>query len=87
MSSDRINIARARELIMNSNLSGSFTKNYGATAGWRIAYEIDRKIGRAALNETLSKGTKDFFAKYAELCKLNPTLPKIDPSNISMLEE
>ena len=87
LSSDRITIVRARELIMNSNLSGSFAKNYGATAGWRIAYEIDRKLGRVALSETLAKGTKDFFTKYSELCRLNPTLPAIDSSILSTLEE
>ena len=71
---------RARELMMNSNLSGSFEGNYGATAGLRIAYEIEKRLGRPALTETVREGVKDFFGKYSELCRQNSDLPRLDAS-------
>ncbi|MCX6134764.1 MAG: hypothetical protein NTU47_13205 [Ignavibacteriales bacterium] len=69
---------RTRDLIMNSNLSGSFEGNYGATAGLRIAYEIEKRLGRPALTETVRKGAGDFFEKYSELCRRDNDLPKLD---------
>ncbi len=69
LSSPNLTSARARELIMNANLSGSFQKNYGATAGLRMAYEIDTKLGRKVLTETIKNGTEDFFEKYLEVAK------------------
>ncbi len=69
---------RARELMMNSNLSGSFEGNYGATAGLRIAYEIEKRLGRPALTETVREGVKDFFRKYDELCRQDSNLPMLD---------
>jgi hypothetical protein len=71
---------RARELMMNSNLSGSFEGNYGATAGLRMAYEIDTRLGRPALAETILGGVKVFFAKYDDLCRLQTNLPRLDQS-------
>lgn len=69
---------RARELMMNSNLSGSFEGNYGATAGLRMAYEIEKRLGRPTLTETVREGVKDFFGKYSELCRQDNNLPKLD---------
>ncbi len=69
---------RARELMMNSNLSGSFEGNYGATAGLRIAYEIEKRLGRPALTGTVREGVKDFFRKYDELCRQDSNLPVLD---------
>jgi hypothetical protein len=69
---------RARELMMNSNLSGSFEGNYGATAGLRMAYEIEKRMGRPALAETVRNGVKDFFGKYGELCRQDSNLPRLD---------
>ncbi|MBF8297036.1 MAG: hypothetical protein HW389_3581, partial [Bacteroidetes bacterium] len=71
---------RARELMMNSNLSGSFEGNYGATAGLRIAYEIENRLGRPALTETVRKGVGNFFEKYRELCRRDGNLPRFDDS-------
>jgi hypothetical protein len=76
---------RARELILNSNLSGSFEGNYGASAGQRIAYEIDTKLGRPALSETMSGGIKEFFGKYATLCRQNSDLPQLDQDVLKVL--
>ena len=70
--------SRARELMMNSNLSGSFEGNYGATAGLRIAYEIESRLGRPALTETVREGVRSFFGKYSELCRRDGNLPKLD---------
>jgi hypothetical protein len=70
---------RVRELLFNSNLSGSFEKNYGATAGLLMAYAIDTKMGRNALTETIKHGTADFFAKYNSLTEQYADLPKFSP--------
>lgn len=78
---------RAQELIMNSNLSGSFEKNYGATAGLMMAYMIDAKLGRKALTESLEYGTGDFFAKYQQLAEENGDLPKFDADVITFLQK
>ena len=78
---------RARELMMNSNLSGSFDGNYGATAGLRMAYEIDSKLGRAALTETVREGVKSFFMKYLELCRRDSNLPRLEEGAVKFLLE
>lgn len=69
--------AQARTLIMDANLSGSFEKNYGATAGNLMALEIDTKLGRPALTETIAKGPEDFFQKYEALSQQYGDIPKI----------
>jgi hypothetical protein len=79
--------ARARELIMNSNLSGSYEKNYGASAGLLMAYAIDSKLGRKALTETLEFGVGDFFGKYHQIADQFAGLPKLDPDVVSMLQK
>lgn len=79
--------ARARELIMNANLSGSFEKNYGATAGLLMAYSIDAKLGRTALNETIQNGVGDFFAKYQQLTEQFGELPGFDEQIINALQK
>jgi len=68
---------RAKELIMNANLSGSFERNYGAAAGLLMAFAIDTKMGRGALTETIAKGVGDFFQKYDALTKQYDELPKL----------
>lgn len=78
---------RAKELILNSNLSGSFEGNYGATAGLRIAYEIDTRLGRPALTETISGGIRRFFGKYDTLCRQNSDLPRLDDRVLKILEQ
>ncbi|HTR81850.1 MAG TPA: DUF5700 domain-containing putative Zn-dependent protease [Bacteroidota bacterium] len=77
MSSPSISEPRARELLMDANLSGSFEKNYGAAAGLLMAFAIDSKMGRTALTETIAKGVGDFFQKYDELTKQYDELPKL----------
>ncbi len=69
--------ARAQELLMNANLSGSFERNYGAAAGLLMAFAIDTKLGRNALTETIAKGVGDFFDKYDALTKQYDELPKL----------
>jgi hypothetical protein len=78
--------SRARELIMNSNLSGSYEKNYGATAGLLMAYAIDAKLGRAALTETIANGPADFFVKYQELTRQFGELPAFDDAAVDGLK-
>ncbi|MGB2867444.1 MAG: DUF5700 domain-containing putative Zn-dependent protease [Bacteroidota bacterium] len=67
---------RAQELLMNSNLSGSFEGNYGATAGLRMAFEIDRRLGRTALTQTVGAGWRSFFEIYRQLSNQAGDLPR-----------
>lgn len=85
--SPHITVQRARELIMNSNLSGSYEKNYGATAGLLMAYAIDAKLGRKALTETIANGVGNFFQRYQELTKQYGELPKINDAIIEKLNQ
>lgn len=78
--------SRARELLMNANLSGSFESNYGATAGLRMAYEIDKKLGRQALTETLMGGCRAFVLAYKKACQQDNMLPKIDDRILKLIE-
>lgn len=87
LSSPSIGPARASELIMNSNLSGSYEKNYGASAGLLMAYAIDAKLGRKALTECLEFGVADFFVKYQQLAEQNGDLPKFDQEVIERLQQ
>ncbi|MGA7160187.1 MAG: DUF5700 domain-containing putative Zn-dependent protease [Bacteroidota bacterium] len=75
--SPTITDSRARDLLMNANLSGSFEKNYGAAAGLLMAFAIDSKLGRNALTETIANGVGDFFDKYDALTKQYDELPKL----------
>lgn len=85
LASPNITHLRARELIMNSNLSGSYDKNYGATAGLLMAHSIDEKLGRKSLMECMEFGVSDFFGKYQQLAKQYGELPVFDDSIIEML--
>ncbi len=87
MSSPSISRSRARELIMNSNLSGSYEKNYGATAGLLMALTIDEKLGRRALTESLEYGVGDFFMKYQQLAEQHGELQKFAVEVITMLQK
>ncbi len=78
MCSPNLTRSRAQELMMNSNLSGSFEGNYGATAGMRMAYEIDKRLGRPALTATLMTGSRSFISTYIQACLRNGTLPQFD---------
>lgn len=87
LSSPSVTSTRVQELIMNSNLSGSYEKNYGATAGLLMAYSIDAKLGRTALNETIQNGVGDFFEKYQKLTEQFGELPKFDAEVIELLSK
>ncbi|MBN1398501.1 MAG: hypothetical protein JXA06_10760 [Bacteroidetes bacterium] len=86
MLSKNISNSRVQQLLMDANLSGSFEKNYGAAAGQRMAYEIDKHLGRPALNETLLKGGRGFILAYQQACIRDPSLPRIDQKIITILE-
>ena len=86
LSSPGITSSRARDLILNSNLSGGYESNYGATAGLLMAYAIDSKLGRNALTETIKKGVGDFFSTYNELTQSYGELPKFDDAVIQALQ-
>jgi hypothetical protein len=77
--------SRARELMMNANLSGSFEGNYGATAGTRMAYEIDNQLGRPALTSTMLGGGRMFISMYLQACRRDGALPQIDRQLLRLL--
>ena len=56
-----ISSQRAQELILNSNMSGSFEGNYGATAGQRMAYEIDSRLGTSCSHRNNTCRGEGFF--------------------------
>ncbi|MCX6121176.1 MAG: hypothetical protein NTX44_06115 [Ignavibacteriales bacterium] len=87
MSSPNLTRSRAQELMMNANLSGSFESNYGATAGMRMAYEIDKRFGRPALTATLMGGSRSFISTYMQACLRDGTLPKIDKQVLFLLRQ
>jgi hypothetical protein len=76
--SPKLTRARAQELIMDANLSGSFEGNYGATSGLRMAYEIDAHLGRPALTATLMNGGRSFVLTYQQACLRDGSLPQLD---------
>ncbi len=65
---------RIRELLLNANLSGHFSANYGVAAGLRMAYEIDSRLGREKLASTLEYGFKEFIRLYQQCVKENAVL-------------
>jgi hypothetical protein len=87
MVSSNLTRARAQELIMDANLSGSFEGNYGATAGLRMAYEIDRILGRPALTATLLQGGRSFILTYQRACLRDGTMPQIDKRILHLLDQ
>jgi len=69
--------SRASELIRAANLSG-YWGSYGAMTGMVMAREIDIRMGRAALIETISIGPIDFFRKYLKLSGEDSNLPPLN---------
>lgn len=76
LQSPSITPSRAKDLLMNANLSGSFEANYGATAGLRMAYEIDKRLGRSALTQSVSDGWRKFFEIYGRVSSQSGDLPR-----------
>jgi hypothetical protein len=85
MSSPYLTRARAQELMLNANLSGSFEGNFGATAGLRMAYEIDTRLGRPALTATLMRGGRSFVLSYQQACLRDGSLPQFDKRTLHLL--
>ena len=71
--------SRASELIRTANLSG-YWESYGSMTGMFIAREIDLRLGRASLIESISTGPSDFFRKYITLTEQESNLPKLAAS-------
>lgn len=66
------------DILHSANLSG-YWESYGSMVGMAMAREVDRRLGRQALIETLSLGPADLLRKYIDLTTLNSGLPKISP--------
>jgi hypothetical protein len=75
---------RVRELIRTANLSG-YWDSYGAMTGMFIAREIDIRLGRAALIETIARSPYDFFQKYRSLSGEESNLPQLSSKVLSAL--
>jgi hypothetical protein len=87
MYSPSVSQARAQQLLMDANLSGSAEKNYGSTSGVRMAYEIDEHLGRLALTETMLKGGGAFVLAYQQACLQDPNLPRIHQRILNILAQ
>jgi len=74
--SPTISRRRADDLIRNSNTS-AYWESYGAITGMIIAKQIDNKLGRQALMETIALGPQDFFGKYVMLMKTDTGIPPL----------
>ena len=75
--SPRTSPQRAETLIRASNLSGSHKESYGAFTGMIIAHQIDRTMGREALQQTIARGPFDFFGKYIDAMRGDNNLPAL----------
>lgn len=84
--SDRTPRSRVAELIRTANLSG-YWESYGSMAGMFMAREIDIRLGRASLIETISHGPADLLLKYASLTRDDSNLPRVDPRLIKSSQE
>lgn len=82
--SGKVTPRRAQELLRTANLSG-YWESYGAMTGMFLAREIDLRLGRAALIETIARGPIDFFSKYQSLSTQNSTLPILSKRLVSSL--
>jgi hypothetical protein len=76
LSSDTITQWHAAEIIRKANLSG-YWDNYGSLVGMFMAREIDTRLGRASLIETIASTPYDFFRKYITLTREDSNLPKV----------
>jgi len=76
LQSGRISPRHAQEIIRASNTSG-YWESYGAITGLFMAREIDQKLGRAALAESIRLGPADFFLKYADVVSKHSAGPQL----------
>jgi len=76
LNSGRISSQRANVLIGTSNTS-EYWKSYGAITGCSLREQIDQKLGRVALTETVANGPDDFYRKYITLSERDYSLPKL----------
>jgi hypothetical protein len=67
---------RVSKLIRAANLNG-YWESYGSMTGMFISREIDLRLGRASLIETIALGPFNFFRKYLELTKEDSNLPRL----------
>jgi hypothetical protein len=75
---------RIQELIRTANLSG-YWDSYGAMTGMFMAREIDKRLGRAALIETIARSPYDFFQKYLLLAREESNLPQFTAGVIASI--
>jgi hypothetical protein len=82
--SPRVRPRRVEELIRTANLSG-YWDSYGAMTGMFMAREIDTRLGRGALIETIARSPYDFFQKYLLLAREESNLPQFSPVVLSSI--
>lgn len=78
------NPRRASKILRSANLSG-YWESYGAMTGMFMAREIDSRLGRGALIETISNGPYDFFQKYVKLTREDTNLPELSAELVNFL--
>lgn len=76
--SPRTRPERLAELLKEANLAG-YWESYGAMAGMVMAREIDLRLGRPALIETISRTPDDMLRKYMLLTDQDSNLPRLSP--------
>jgi hypothetical protein len=80
----RLPRGRASQLLRRANLAG-YWESYGSMTGMLMAREIDLRLGRKALIESIASGPVDFFLKYAELSSADNTLPRLSETLLSRI--
>jgi hypothetical protein len=76
---------RASALIRTANLSG-YHDSYGAMCGMFMVREIDLRLGRAELIQTISHGPSEMLRKYSRLAQSDNNLPSFAPSLLQYIE-
>jgi hypothetical protein len=76
--SGRLSRKEVSDILYSANLSG-YWESYGSMVGMAMAREVDRRLGREALIETISLGPLDLLRKYRSLTETDSGLPKLSP--------
>ncbi|MBI4548498.1 MAG: hypothetical protein HY707_10980 [Ignavibacteriae bacterium] len=84
--SDSLTPHRASEIIRTSNLSG-YWESFGSMTGMFIAREIDLRMGRTALIETIANGPLDIFQKYISLTNQDSNLPTLKADLVRVINQ
>lgn len=82
--SEGVSQQRISELIRTANLS-EYWESYGSMAGMFMAREIDLRLGRPALIETIASGPNDLISKYSSLTDHDGSLPRLNSTILAAI--